>query len=489
MNIDKCFQFIEAFSQMASSANDYLFENQATGKYEIIQDKRKKHLNTKQITNLAQQCLTILRTSWLTDMTIGGLDNDEVKNQLPSNMLVSFMNGLSDREKKVEDLGLAIKRYSQVTLSLPKSRYIRLLNILDFKIASKKDWNILNEMITREFAISIEASILEQLNKESSTKKDLLRQFYNKVLGSSSLRIDDFHGHDQLFVTASFLIDLRDFIDQAIDQAEKEKLTQVLEELFFAFKIELAIKLVTLYPTLHSLPSKVALDLQHKQLRQIAHSIRDQLQKLPSAQINHDHSMILLGGYNNTAKKIGHAVTYQIKKNKLRKFSFQIINSGEFASDFYICKLKEETCAQKDQQALKARINSIQTGQENIQDVTFTDVNLKNDGFVELLAKVRFQVTSMKDVVTYIMSNLYKKGNTNNYSFEGREHKLQKQGKGNCATKSITFRSYALNIYLGHLRYVLTASLTIPILASNQVKPVRKQNLSILKKARSEKRI
>ncbi len=133
------------------------------------------------------------------------------------------------------------------------------------------------------------------------------------MLGSSSLRIDDFHGHDQLFVTASFLIDLRDFIDQAIDQAEKEKLTQVLEELFFAFKIELAIKLVTLYPTLHSLPSKVALDLQHKQLRQIAHSIRDQLQKLPSAQINHDHSMILLGGYNNTAKKIGHAVTYQIK--------------------------------------------------------------------------------------------------------------------------------------------------------------------------------
>ncbi len=50
-------------------------------------------------------------------------------------------------------------------------------------------------------------------------------------------------------------------------------------------------------------------------------------------------------------------------------------------------------------------------------------------------------------------------------------------------------RSYALNTYLGHLRYVLTASLTIPILASNQVKPVRKQNLSILKKARSEKRI
>ncbi len=50
-------------------------------------------------------------------------------------------------------------------------------------------------------------------------------------------------------------------------------------------------------------------------------------------------------------------------------------------------------------------------------------------------------------------------------------------------------RSYALNTYLGHLRYILTASLTIPILASNQVKPVRKQNLSILKKARSEKRI
>jgi TnpA family transposase len=36
----------------------------------------------------------------------------------------------------------------------------------------------------------------------------------------------------------------------------------------------------------------------------------------------------------------------------------------------------------------------------------------------------------------------------------------------------IKYRSYALNTYLGHPRYVLTASLTIPILASNQVKPV-----------------
>lgn len=31
-------------------------------------------------------------------------------------------------------------------------------------------------------------------------------------------------------------------------------------------------------------------------------------------------------------------------------------------------------------------------------------------------------------------------------------------------------RSYALNTYLGHLKYALTASLTIPILASNQIK-------------------
>ncbi len=457
MNIDKCSQFIEDFYRMANSLTQCdLSENKEIGQYEITQHKKLKNLNTKQIILLAQQCFSALKTSCLTDEVI----NDRIAKEHNANILDRFKAVMISRQEQMDKLADAMESY---TLRVARSQpwYIRLLALLGFKTAfEKKISTTFNSSLKREYEdVSMLIALLDintiAQNTDASKRENSLRKFYHIVLGSSLLKIEPLEGDNALSVAASFLRYLEKFIDQTIDLEEKKRLSQALKELFFAFKIELAIEMTSQYPTCigSDITSEELFDLQYERLQQIENVIITQLQKLLPSQGNSsssDHSMILFGGYGSGSEKSGHGVIYQIKKNEAGKFSFQIINSGESAPFYYFFpliyqdkkkKISQEQENERNDQWQKD-LHLITHGQKDLYDLKLTNVNLKKKGFFINLASIQSHifkfypiVTSMKEVLHKIIVDL--NGiQQDSFSLSERGHKLQK--KGNCATKCVT---------------------------------------------------